>query len=68
MPYMIAVSLEMSDEPKIEHSCAKICCFPFFLACYFCANKKRNKYDEKDWKIKRMADVTGWLCDGDNLL
>lgn len=53
---------------KIEHLCAKIGCLPFSLACYFCANKKRNKYDEKDWKIKRMADVAGWLCDGDNFL
>ena len=42
---------------KIEHLCAKIGCLPFSLACYFCANKKRNEYDEKDWKIKRMADV-----------
>lgn len=30
--------------------------------------QKRNEYDEKDWKIKRMADVAGWLCDGDNFL
>ena len=53
---------------KIEHFCAKIGCLPFSRACYFCANKKRNEYDEKDWKIKRMADVAGRLCDGDNFL
>lgn len=42
---------------KLNISVRKSVAFLISLACYFCANKKRNEYDEKDWKIKRMADV-----------
>ena len=53
---------------KLNIPVRKSVAFFFPVLATFVRTKKRNKYDEKDWKIKRMADVAGWLCSGDNFL
>ena len=57
MSYFLHFMEVIREWGKLNISVRKSVAFLFFRACYFCANKKRNEYDEKDWKIKRMADV-----------
>lgn len=64
-PYFMILTEEWR---KLNISVRKSVAFLFPALATFARTKKRNEYDEKDWKIKRMADVAGWLCDGDNFL
>lgn len=68
MSYFLHFMEAMREWGKLNISVRKSVAFLFFALATFARTKKRNEYDEKDWKIKRMADVAGWLCDGDNFL
>lgn len=63
-PYFMILTEEWR---KLNISVRKSVAF-LFPRLLLLREQKRNEYDEKDWKIKRMADVAGWLCDGDNFL
>lgn len=67
MSYFLHFMEVIREWGKLNISVRKSVAF-LFPCLLLLREQKRNEYDEKDWKIKRMADVAGWLCDGDNFL
>lgn len=53
---------------KLNISVRKSVAFLFPLLATFARTKKETNMTKKIGKLKRMADVAGWLCDGDNFL